>query len=1189
MTTDRSLRLTRQASRGLSTDGVKQVIMGFRTHRYAAVDPEWTPKPGMLYTQVRAISARINQNYDAWPSEELKKSYRTFLGKPVFVNHANEDPEKARGKVIAARYVEAGDDKYVEVIQEIDAQRFPKLAREIREGGLDSVSMGVEAGLTKCSYCGNTATDEPEFCEHVRHHKGEYLPRKNTKTGKTEDVLVYENCYKLGFFELSYVFEPADESALVSRVLVASQRRAKDTPEPRPDTSWMGNLTKSQLADMIGYPGEDTPEQRRTEREIRKGSTGSRSSDAYEEPDDYELEWLRKNYDEGPEAWDEKYNPKDWNPRRKSHRRRVANKNNALIVVDAQNDFINGSLPVPGGDVAAHRIGAALRGEHPHLDHNNYGQVIATQDYHIDPGDHFSDDPNYTDTWPVHCKSGTEGCELHPALQGGRIDHIFHKGHYSPSYSGFEGQHSQTGVGLADHLNQSGVKNLDICGIATDHCVKATALDAVKNGFNTRVILPFTAAVNSQSLHDAMHEMREAGVQFVGGRPAMPGQKLAQVARRRYAYGEIEAPEDIDTLRDEDGESFEDYQFVEPIHHEDSRDQDDDDDNPFQHNLESPEELRAPDLGATRRLDREQESEGLDTDRRVEDVEGVRPNDEAAMAQQQGRQAMARTSRRRRYANDDAALIEQAVQELEQYEAEQQGGGDDSGYPEDEGYGDEGDFDGDGYSDGEDADDDEDGYPEDEDGYDDDGDGSDEDYSDDGGEVYGGDGSDELDPRYDDESAEQRMARKRYLASCRQRRVRPTNAGYRRFLATVGRRSSAGNRRGKGNAMGSLAGRGRVAARGRMRHFADDSGHVDGGPYGNDTTQGVLEDVYISQVPAPDSDDLPTTGDGTISNTENTLVARRMQKKIKAKAADLQRELRAYRKFAEECCDDNIIEPTEVNPDFSGTDDQEYKGDFDSVQPDAVPTQPKDASVHVFRSFDNWLRSTTGRTARQHGNANFIRRQAASYAKAANIPLDRMFPTLDLVLRQARKTETDRRAAMKRRADEKLELAAPQERIDVETPVSDVTDADAQASQYDLGDYGNNAGDDIADPDLDTSSQIWAPGEGESGTKSANRKADAVAAVRYAEAYINAGLPHRDKWQLVAQAQTMRHATVVDRTRVLEAVVSSNSQRARSRKVAAAVSRGTANGLPRGLTTPRTASTQRTAANDPSNDIGIWL
>ena len=387
--------------------------------------------------------------------------------------------------------------------------------------------------------------------------------------------------------------------------------------------------------------------------------------------------------------------------------------------------------------------------------------------------------------------------------------------------------------------------------------------------------------------------------------------------------------------------------------------------------------------------------------------------------------------------------------------------------------------------------------------------------------------------------------------------------------------------------MGNLAGRGRVAARGRMRHFADDNGYTDGGPYGDNSDQGVQEEVFISQVPPADPVDMPSDDEANISNTEQTLVARRMQKRIRAKAAELQRELRAYRKVAEECCDDNIIEPTEVNPDFSATDDQSYKGDFESVQPDAVPTQPKDASVHVFRSFDNWLQSTTGRTASQHGNANFIRRQAASYAKATGIPLDRMFPTLDRVLRQARSTEA-RRAAMKRRADESLDVAAPDARIDVETPVENITDERAQASQYDLGEFGSNAGDDIADPNLDTSSQIWAPGEGEAGTKSANRKADAVAAVRYAEAYISAGLPHRDKWQLVAQAQTMRHATVVDRTRVLEAVVASNTKRAASRKVAAAVSRGTANGLPRGMTAPRTAST-RTAANDPANDIGIWL
>lgn len=1023
MTTDRMFRMTRNASRGLSTAGVRQIIAGYQDRRFAAVEPGWTPKPGMLYTQVRAISARINQNFDAWPSEELKKSYRTFLGKPVFVNHANEDPEKARGKVIAARYVEAGDDKYIEVIQEVDAKRFPKLAREIREGGLDSVSMGVEAGITKCSYCGNTATDEPEFCEHVRHHKGEYLPRRNAKTGRNENVLVYENCYKLGFFELSYVFEPADETAVVSRVLVAG----------RHDSPFQDMYDQHHISeDDISHP---IPEL---------------------EPSSYPQEPPRMRREIGTNPKEKGRHRKQWDPDREQ-----------------------------------------------------------------DPFD--------------------------PRLVG---------------------------------------------------------------------------------------------------------------ASRRYAYGEIEAPEDIDTLRDEDGESFEDYQFVEPIgngdHQEDHELEEDQDTNPFQHFLESPPELQDPDLGATKRLDREQEDEGLDSDRRVEDIEGIgsMPDEEAMMAAQQGRQAMARRNRRRRVANDDAALIDQAVQELEQYEAEQ-GGGDDpfgGGESYDEGNGDEGDFDGDGHSDEEDTDDNEDGYPEDEDGYDDDGDGSDEDFSDDpmgGEEVYGGEpDGDEMDPRYDDPEAQERMAQRRYLASCRQRGVRPTREGYRRFIATVGRNTSAGNMRGKGNAMGSLAGRGRVAAKGRNRHFAD-TGHFDGGPFGNDATQGVQEEVYISQVPPADSDELPGPGDGTISNTENTLVARKMQKRIKAKAAELQRELRAYRKLAgegtealdptnpntygndpmssanvsqiaenhglqqlgrryeaacrqagvrptqegfrrfhaAECCDDNIVEPSEVNPELSGTDDQDYKGDFDSVQPDAVPTQPKDASVHVFRSFDNWLQSTTGRTASQHGNANFIRRQAASYAKAANIPLERMFPALDSVLRQARKTEADRRAAMKRRANESLETAAPQQRIDVETPVSDITDADAQGT-YDLSDYANNAGDNIADPNLDTSSQIWAPGE---GTKSANRKADAVAAVRYAEAYINAGLPHRDKWQLVAQAQTMRHATVVDRTRVLEAVVESNTKRAASRKVAAAVSRGTANGLPRGLTNPRTAGTSRTAANDPSNDIGIWL
>ena len=182
-------------------------------------------KPGYLYTVVRAISARVNQNYDGWPSEELKKAHHTFIGKPVFVNHENYNPKEARGVVVASRYVENGNDRYIEVIQEIDAKRFPKLAHEIKTGGLDSVSMGAEAGFTICSACNNKAVDESDMCDHVLYHKGEKLRVRNRKTGKTEEKLVYESCYKLSFFELSYVFDPADETAVASKVIMAGNHR----------------------------------------------------------------------------------------------------------------------------------------------------------------------------------------------------------------------------------------------------------------------------------------------------------------------------------------------------------------------------------------------------------------------------------------------------------------------------------------------------------------------------------------------------------------------------------------------------------------------------------------------------------------------------------------------------------------------------------------------------------------------------------------------------------------------------------------------------------------------------------------------------------------------------------------------------------------------------------------------------
>jgi hypothetical protein len=201
---------------------------------------DFEPLEGHIYTRTRAISARVNQNFDGFPSEELKSAYKTFIGKPVFVNHHNEDPDKARGCVVASRYVEAGDDKYIEVIQEVNAQRFPKLAKELAEGGLDAVSMGTQAGRTICSYCGYEAQNAFDVCDHIIAFKGQYLTR-TAENGMPEDVLVYEECRDLGFFELSYVFDPADETALVSSVIVASKRQAGRGSVEWVDQSWMLN------------------------------------------------------------------------------------------------------------------------------------------------------------------------------------------------------------------------------------------------------------------------------------------------------------------------------------------------------------------------------------------------------------------------------------------------------------------------------------------------------------------------------------------------------------------------------------------------------------------------------------------------------------------------------------------------------------------------------------------------------------------------------------------------------------------------------------------------------------------------------------------------------------------------------------------------------------------------------------
>jgi nicotinamidase/pyrazinamidase len=184
--------------------------------------------------------------------------------------------------------------------------------------------------------------------------------------------------------------------------------------------------------------------------------------------------------------------------------------NRALIVVDVQNDFCEGgSLPVTGGVAAAQEIARYVA-----AGSGGAQYTVATRDYHVDPGGHFGtppDGPDYVNSWPVHCVVGTEGAEFHEAVAGLPFDAEFRKGEHEAAYSGFQGA-TTDGAGLADWLRERDVTQVDVVGIATDHCVRATALDAVAAGFTVRVLLDKTAAVAPDTLAKALTELEDAGV-----------------------------------------------------------------------------------------------------------------------------------------------------------------------------------------------------------------------------------------------------------------------------------------------------------------------------------------------------------------------------------------------------------------------------------------------------------------------------------------------------------------------------------------------------------------------------------------------------------------------------------------------------------------------------------------------------
>jgi len=1166
--------ISASASRQVSEDGIKQLILAYKAPgANGAVQKDWKPRPGFIYSVVRAISARTNQNYDTWPSSELKKSYHTFVGKPVFVNHNNADPKKARGKVIAARYVENGDDKYIEAIMEVDAQRFPKLAKELREGGLDSVSMGVEAGFTICSHCGNKAHDEPEFCDHVRNHKGSKL--YNPKTGKVEPV--HEYCYKLGFFELSYVFEPADETALVNRVMIASnQRTAQDDRRKR-------------------YP-EELLEVMQAEK-----PTGGK--------DDTDYRQFVKQSPVVPDSWG-------------SNRATPAagggsggGGGGSVGSPDAQ-----GILP------NARPLYDAIKSEFPDIEIGGYRPPDGYNEHNRGALDVMTTDPQVAETvkqlafehgapyviWQqqLHYPDGsTKWMEDRGSPTQNHMDHV----HTAPIPTGGGGR---TG-GKVGHLSE---------------------------------------------LWDRMYDIN------------------IRDARRRHAFGETEMPEDIDTLRDDEFDTLDDYQFVEPIELNTQARQD----NPFKHWLESPEELRGPDFDLTKRLDYQQEVQGLDKSRLVEnfgevgaDIDGD-PDFEDAPAR---RNVMGRTRRtsapRKRAAEDDPVL-----EELEEVMGEDLDGDNEEGEPEEH---------------AEEVLDDED--------------------TDDGGEDEGDDEEepvDEVDERAAAEAAEAAALVEELLAAAEQLAGGPLPEeqqllARRRSARSAKTRRRAGKkgRRQKGQSAMSLTERARVASERRRRRFADTSGHTDGSPYGRND-QGEREDTFITQTPDGEPVEAPN-GDPPISNTLENLVASLRQRILDRRAArriaergivdsDLLRRyvldyLGEYAdahdvdglvdelarqvgpsfnpadypgpdrgvQFLDETIPSDLFEdlvqnyrrdrmaalqranrqapyaaaveviaampaaqrksaaiqmaaafkdanprfsprkffaaiqqrlavedPEKHDPPLSGTDDQGVKGqNFDDVGLDDVETQPKDASKKVlsaFDAFDQWLRSTTGKTAAQH-SPKFLRRQAARWAKANGINVESLYPGLGVALRQARKNgggSIGKGTSRGRTANESLDVAAPQARIDVEKPVEGVTDADAQSSQYDLEDFGNNAGDDIADPELSSDSQIWAPGE--KGEKSARKTAGSATAMRYAEAAQKVRLvtTPEDKWKLASQAETMREEVVVDRTRLMEAILQANPGLGSTSQKRYPAPESASRSVPRGLTSAnaRVAAAQRAANSD---------
>ncbi|MFK3671737.1 isochorismatase family protein [Leifsonia aquatica] len=187
----------------------------------------------------------------------------------------------------------------------------------------------------------------------------------------------------------------------------------------------------------------------------------------------------------------------------------------ALFIIDVQNDFTEGgALGVAGGAAVAERLTRYLA-EH----RDDYAVVIASRDWHdgdTDNGGHFATaaEPDFVDTWPAHCVAGTAGAEYHPAFDTARVDYHVLKGQGVPAYSIFEGR-TDAGSTVHNLLDEHGIDTIDVAGIATDYCVRASALDALAHGQHVRVLTGLVAGVAADSSEAALAELAHAGAELV--------------------------------------------------------------------------------------------------------------------------------------------------------------------------------------------------------------------------------------------------------------------------------------------------------------------------------------------------------------------------------------------------------------------------------------------------------------------------------------------------------------------------------------------------------------------------------------------------------------------------------------------------------------------------------------------------